>query len=75
VNIERYKKYSLKEALGFIWLMTGIAATKEQGDRLTLLVNEIHLAHGWDCSHKRTGDRLRLLMHEIHDTIVTLTKC
>jgi len=43
VNTERgFKKYSLKEVPGFIWLMTGIAATKEQGDRLRLLVNEIY---------------------------------
>jgi hypothetical protein len=30
VNTEReFKKYCLKQASGFIWLMSGIAATKE----------------------------------------------
>jgi hypothetical protein len=33
VNTERgFKKYHLKETPGFIWLMTGIAATKEEGE-------------------------------------------
>jgi hypothetical protein len=32
VNIEMgFKKYHLKETPGFIWLMTGIAATNEEG--------------------------------------------
>jgi hypothetical protein len=31
MNSERgFEKYHLKETPGFIWLMTGIAATKEQ---------------------------------------------
>jgi hypothetical protein len=43
VNTERgFKKYCLKEVPGFIWLMTGIAATEEEGDRLRLLVNKVH---------------------------------
>jgi len=33
VNSERgFEKYHLKESPGFIWLMTGIAAIKEQGE-------------------------------------------
>jgi hypothetical protein len=43
VNAERgFKKYHLKEAPGFIWLVTGIAATKEHGEELRHILNEIY---------------------------------